>query len=184
MQEQLYCLHGLTARDRRHEESCTLRLAVSLSFATPSAHAAVPPLEGGTVIRTHSTRTLALTAILAIASLTVAFAQGAAAKIDVTGAWTFEVVMPANTATPTVKLSQQNDKITGTYSSPRWGDVPLTGTIKGDAIALTFNPVQKTPKGEVKLEVKMEGKVEGNKAMKGTVAITPGNEGTFSATRQ
>src|SRR5205809_599327 len=57
-----------------------------------------------------------------------------AAKVDVTGEWTFSVESAAGSSTPMVTFKQEGEKLTGHYSSQLLGEAPLTGTVKGQTI--------------------------------------------------
>ena len=56
---------------------------------------------------------------------------------SVTGKWTMSLEMTMGTATPTLDLIQQGEKITGTYEG-RYGKSQLTGTIKNRVIEFSF----------------------------------------------
>ena len=51
-----------------------------------------------------------------------------------TGKWAVTLEMQSGTANPTLELKQEGEKITGTYTSGRYGKFPLTGTLKGRAL--------------------------------------------------
>ncbi len=57
---------------------------------------------------------------------------------DVSGTWDLKVETSGGTATPTIILAQEGEKITGTYRG-RLGESRLDGTIKGNEIAFTVN---------------------------------------------
>jgi hypothetical protein len=121
---------------------------------------------------------------MAVASLIVAGAIAAAgqnaAKVDLTGKWTFQVETSAGSGTPTVTLKQDGEKLTGHYSSATLGEAELTGTVKGGAIAFSFvADVQ-----GMKIDVAYSGTVENKDAMKGTVVLGGVGEGTFTGKRQ
>jgi hypothetical protein len=101
-------------------------------------------------------------------------------KIDVTGAWAFEVQTQAGTGTPQVTFKQDGEKLTGRYSSSVLGDADLTGSVKGQAIefSLTAN-VQGNS-----LSVTYRGTVEDNNTMKGKVDFAGMGEGNFSGKRK
>src|SRR5215210_426959 len=115
-------------------------------------------------------------------SLVVLFALESAvhagqAKVDVSGAWAFEVETAAGTGSPTVTFKQDGDKLTGHYSSATLGEAELTGTINATAIAFSFTAdVQGTS-----VPVSYKGTVENNSSMKGTISITGVGDGTFTA---
>ena len=76
---------------------------------------------------------------LVVAAVTAAAAQQAPAKpaIDITGKWLVELHLEMGTATPTLELKQEKEKITGTYTG-RYGAFPLSGTIKDRALQFSF----------------------------------------------
>jgi hypothetical protein len=102
-------------------------------------------------------------------------AQGAAAKIDLTGTWIFNVETDQGGGTPTVTFKQEGEKLTGTYTG-LFGELPITGTLKGQAIVFKFGSADAG-------EITYTGTVENNSSMKGTVDI-PGIAGTFTAKRK
>src|SRR5262245_20458314 len=78
-----------------------------------------------------SATTVAAVVVLGLCS--VAWAAQAA-KVDVTGAWTFTVESAAGSSTPAVTFKQEGEKLTGHYSSALLGEAELTGTVKGQTI--------------------------------------------------
>ena len=102
------------------------------------------------------------------------------APANVTGKWLFTVETSAGGGMPTVTLKQEGEKLTGHYSSQTFGEVDLTGTVKGTAINFMFGAdVQGTH-----LDVTYSGTIEGNDSMKGKVNLGGLGEGTFTARRQ
>lgn len=59
------------------------------------------------------------------------------ALTSVTGRWNVTLEMQSGTASPTLDLTQQGEKLTGVYEG-RYGKFPLTGTVKGGKIEFTF----------------------------------------------
>jgi hypothetical protein len=59
------------------------------------------------------------------------------ALTSVTGKWNVTLEMQAGTASPTLDLTQQGEKLTGVYEG-RYGKFPLTGTVKAGKIDFTF----------------------------------------------
>jgi hypothetical protein len=101
-------------------------------------------------------------------------------KINVTGKWLFQVDTSAGSGTPTVTLKQDDETLTGHYSSTNLGEAELTGTVKAGAIQFSFvADVQ-----GMKIDVAYSGTVESNDVMKGTVTIGGVGQGTFSGKRQ
>jgi hypothetical protein len=62
---------------------------------------------------------------------------GAAHAADVAGTWKLKVETRAGTGTPTLVLVQDGEKLSGTYTG-RFGESPVTGTIKGNALVFSF----------------------------------------------
>ena len=117
---------------------------------------------------------IALTAILAAPS---ALAQ--AAKANVTGKWAFNVETAAGSGTPTMTFTQDGEKLTGKYNG-QFGETDLTGTVKGQEIAFSFNV---DAQGTM-LNFKYTGTIESKDALKGKVEIVGVGDGTFTAKRQ
>ncbi len=59
-------------------------------------------------------------------------------KIDVSGAWTFEVKLGDNTGTPEFAFKQEGETLTGAYKG-QFGETDLKGTVVGDQIEFTFD---------------------------------------------
>jgi len=113
------------------------------------------------------------TAILFFLSVALALAA------DVTGKWRFEVETSAGSGSPLFDLKQDGEKLTGTYTGAL-GEAPVTGTVKGDDVEITF---EVSPTGE-KLVVKYTGKLEGADKIKGTVDLGGMAKGTFTGEKQ
>jgi hypothetical protein len=71
-----------------------------------------------------------MTALFLLTFAMPAFAQDA--KVE--GAWTLTLETPQGTSNPTLNLKQAEQKLTGTYAG-RMGEIPIEGTIKGQAIS-------------------------------------------------
>ena len=82
---------------------------------------------------------------------------GLALAADVTGKWRFQVETDAGAGSPTFVLKQDGEKLSGTYSG-QLGEAPVTGTVKGDDVEISF---EAAPTGE-KLTIKYSGKVSGD----------------------
>lgn len=119
-------------------------------------------------------------AIAAVAMMmTMPSANAQAAKVNVTGKWLFNVETGAGSGTPTMTFTQDGEKLTGKYNG-QFGDADLTGTVKGQDIAFSFNvDAQGTA-----LTFKYTGTIENKDALKGKVDIAGLGEGTFTAKRQ
>jgi len=122
-------------------------------------------------------RTAAIVAVAVMLSAPHTNAQ--ADKVSVTGKWLFNVETGAGSGTPTMTFTQDGEKLTGKYNG-QFGDADLTGTVKGQDIAFSFNvDAQGTA-----LTFKYTGTIENKDALKGKVEIAGLGEGTFTAKRQ
>jgi hypothetical protein len=102
----------------------------------------------------------------------------AAGQTDVTGTWLFSVTTDAGSGTPTISFKQNGENLTGHYSG-QFGEVDLTGTLKGNAIAFGFT-VQ-SDAGAIRVDY--SGSVERD-TMKGTTRYGDLAQGTFTAKRK
>jgi len=129
-----------------------------------------------------SIRRVAVMTAIALACLagTAGAQTQAPAKVDVTGAWAFEVQTQAGTGTPQVTFKQDGEKLTGHYSSSLLGEADLAGTVKGQAIEFSMTI---TVEGN-SLSITYSGTVEDNNTMKGKVNFAGMGEGTFTGKRK
>jgi hypothetical protein len=105
--------------------------------------------------------------------------QAAAAKIDLAGTYNITVETPNMTATPTMVLKQDGDKLTGDYISAQYGKFPITGTIKGNEVNIW---VAMNIEGN-SLNVTFTGVVDKD-AVKGSVNYGDLMSGTFVAAKK
>ena len=84
------------------------------------------------------------------------------------------------TATPSVNLRQDGEKLTGDYTSQQYGKYPLTGTVKGSDV--TFS-VTMTIEGN-SITATYTGKVRPDGSIGGSADVGGVMSGTFSATRR
>ena len=111
--------------------------------------------------------------------LSAPYTNAQAAKVNVTGKWLFTVETGAGSGTPTMTFTQDGEKLTGKYQG-QFGEADLTGTVKGQDIAFSFNvDAQGTA-----VNFKYTGTIENKDALKGKVDIVGLGEGTFTAKRQ
>jgi opacity protein-like surface antigen len=105
----------------------------------------------------------------------VLFTATAVFAADVSGTWEAKVEVGGQSGTPTFVLKQAGEDLTGTYSGAL-GEAPLTGTVKGNDVALDF---------EVSgYKIHYAGKLAaGGKTMEGTVDYGGMASGTFTATK-
>ena len=123
--------------------------------------------------------------MIAIAMFVVAMlgAQAAPQKPEtpttVTGKWQITLEMQAGTASPTLDLKQDGEKLTGVYEG-RYGKFPLNGTVKARKIEFVFKmnaegtEVVMTYSGEVGADFL---------SMKGVAQLDQMGEATWTAKR-
>jgi len=94
---------------------------------------------------------------------------------DITGKWTFNVVLDAGSGSPTFEFQQKGEILTGTYHG-QFGEAKVTGTVKGDIVEFSF--------GGDAASAKYSGTLEGATKIKGTCDYGEGAEkGTFTGTK-
>ncbi len=93
---------------------------------------------------------------------------------DISGKWTFNVVLDAGSGSPTFEFQQKGEMLTGKYQG-QFGEAPVTGTVKGDKVEFSF-------KGAAG-EAKYSGTLDGATKMKGTCDYGEAGKGTFTATK-
>jgi hypothetical protein len=116
---------------------------------------------------------------VAVVAAATAIAAAQAAKVDLTGKWTFDVQTDAGSGTPTVTFKQDGEKLTGHYSG-QLGDVDITGSVKGSDFSFSFTSDLQGNK----LDVTYKGTIETKDSLKGTLSIAGLGNGTFTAKRQ
>ncbi len=121
---------------------------------------------------------MTITAALLLTASVVAIPSFAADTAKVAGEWNLTLESPNGALTPTATIKQDGEKLTGTYKG-RFGESPLTGTIKENAIK--FSTTVSTPNGVVAVEY--SGTVEGD-TMKGTASFGPMGEAPFTGKRK
>jgi hypothetical protein len=109
------------------------------------------------------------TLVLLFAFTALAFAA------DISGKWSFEVVLDAGSGSPNFEFTQTGDTLTGMYHG-QFGDAKVTGTVKGDKVEFSFGSDAGT--------AKYAGTLEGANKMKGTVDYGEVGKGTFTATKK
>lgn len=102
------------------------------------------------------------------------------APASLSGTWNVSLELPNITATPTLVLKQDGEKLTGEYVSQQYGKFPLTGTVKGADVTISFAMnVEGTA-----LNVTYAGKIDKDGKIAGTVNVGDMMNGTFAASRQ
>jgi hypothetical protein len=124
-------------------------------------------------------KNVAVAALLLGSSSSVAYAQGDSTKVDVSGNWNFTVVYEGGQGTPTVRLAQRGDSLTGKYMSNSFGELDLKGSIKGK----DFDFYVTTSAGGDPFTMTFTGTVERADALRGTVDLGGNGSATFIATK-
>jgi hypothetical protein len=118
--------------------------------------------------------------IVALALLTAAsfvHAEENASAMDVSGKWNFEIITDQGSGNPTFTFVQDGENIKGDYSG-LFGQAPVTGTVKGDAITFTL----KVDVEGQQMTLTYSGTVSGD-AMKGTIKFGDMGGATFTGKR-
>jgi hypothetical protein len=108
------------------------------------------------------------TLALLLATTALAFAA------DISGKWSFDVVLDAGSGSPTFEFTQSGETLTGMYHG-QFGDAKVTGTVKGDKVEFSF--------GGDAGAAKYSGTLNGATKMKGTVDYGEVGKGTFTASK-
>jgi hypothetical protein len=124
-------------------------------------------------MRRSTVRPLALLVLLT----TVATSASALVQ-NLTGNWQFSVVTENGTGTPAVTLTQQGQKLTGTYESRMMGSRAFSGTVKGDSVTLTLEA-----NGPDGVALVFKGRVVHADTLRGTVDFGGMGGATFSGVR-
>ena len=109
-----------------------------------------------------------------------AAATATASAPSLTGTWNVSLELPNISATPTMVLKQDGEKLTGEYVSQQYGRFPLTGTVKGSDVTIAY---EMTVEGTA-LNVTYAGKIDKDGKIAGSVSFGDMMNGTFAATRQ
>ena len=118
-------------------------------------------------------KTLLLAALLLSPSATNPISQAAA----IAGEWDAEMTTPGGVRSFKIVFQVEGEKLTGTVKRAA-GDVPLTGTIKGDTVRFSYSVLY----NDNALELTMVAVVSGD-TMKGTVDFAGAGQYLFSARR-
>src|SRR5579871_5046219 len=99
---------------------------------------------------------------------------------DVAGRWVMTLDMSVGVAAPEMTIVQDGEKLSGTYRSGRYGEVPLAGTIRDRTISVS---VTIEPEGQT-MTITYSGEVaEDRQTMKGRATLGPLGDGTWTAAR-
>jgi hypothetical protein len=113
--------------------------------------------------------------LIALACLVVPAVSAEPAKVA--GKWNVTLELSSITGHPIITLKQDGEKLTGTYEG-RYGEAPLTGTVKEKEISFTVTMVAEG----TQTQGVFAGKVEGD-TMGGDVWFEGAGDGTWSAVR-
>jgi hypothetical protein len=116
-------------------------------------------------------------ATLAAAALLLPLLAAGADPQDVTGTWTMRVDTGMGSGSPTFKLTQEDETVSGTYQG-YFGEAPVTGRVEGDEVTLS---IEVTTQGQ-DMKIDYVGTVDGD-TMSGKVLFGRYGEGTFEGTR-
>jgi hypothetical protein len=116
--------------------------------------------------------------IARVVALTCLVVPGLAAEpAKVAGKWNVTLELSSITGHPVITLKQDGEKLTGTYEG-RYGESPLTGTVKEKEISFTVTMVAEG----TQTQGVFAGKVDGD-TMGGDVSFEGAGDGTWSAVR-
>ncbi len=127
---------------------------------------------------------LAILCTIVLASAVVYGDQGGQkpekkAALNVTGKWTMTLDMSMGTATPSLDLKQDGEKISGTYTG-RYGTFNLQGTLTGKTIQFSF---EMGAEGQT-VTMTFSGQVaDDSQSMKGTATLGEMGDATWTAKR-
>lgn len=115
---------------------------------------------------------------VALVAVVPAFGR-AQTKVDLTGAWVFDVQTDQGGGNPGFTFKQAGEKLTGKYKG-LFGEADLTGTVTGKTVKFSFSAdAQGTP-----VTIVYEGEIVNNDSLKGKVDLGGVGQGTFTGTRQ
>jgi hypothetical protein len=121
-----------------------------------------------------------LLTMLLIGCVAVATAMTPATAVDISGTWVFSVDLDdGGHGDPTFVFKQDKDSLTGTYDGPL-GQQNVTGSIKENKATFGF---EFTNDGE-KHKVSYVGTIESASKMSGTMEISDGPKGKWTATKK
>lgn len=121
-------------------------------------------------------RTLRAAAVVA-ALLYACGAVRLLAQTDVTGEWAATVAAPRGALEYTMYLKQEGLRVTGYFQS-EYGEIPLKGSIREDAISLSWT----LPDAKEPIDCTMTGTVKGD-LISGEATLARIGKGSFRAER-
>ena len=118
-----------------------------------------------------------LRARLALCAALLFASPSLSAHADVAGNWRVEFVIPKGEMGVNMTINQNGQKLTGNVVNED-GEFPLTGTVAGDAVTVTWT----VPDEGKQLNITMIGTIEGE-YITGTARLGDVGEGSLSARR-
>jgi hypothetical protein len=100
-------------------------------------------------------------------------------KVDLSGNWAFSVTYEGGQGSPTVRLTQKGDSLTGLYISQAFGELEVKGTIKGREFNFGFT----TSAGGDPFSMTFTGVAESSDSLKGSLSMGTMGSGSFTARR-
>ncbi len=156
-------------------QAMAIKLAGKVEGDTVKGTMAIGGQPGGELVATRAKDPNAKPATTASTT-----SQPAAAKTDLTGNWSVTVELPNMTATPTMVLKQEGEKLTGDYVSAQYGKFAITGTLKGADVTFSF-PMAVEGNS---MTVTYTGTVDKDGGIKGAVTYGDMMSGTFYAAKK
>jgi hypothetical protein len=98
---------------------------------------------------------------------------------SLTGTWSVSLQLDSMSANPTLVLKQDGEKLSGEYQSEQYGKFPVSGTVKGNDITLSFSM---NAQGTA-IDVTYTGTIEKDGSLKGSANYGDMMSGTFTATK-
>ena len=118
-----------------------------------------------------------LRAVAALALLYASQAVPLVAQTDVNGEWSVTIAAPRGALEYTMYLKQEGPRVTGYFQS-EYGEIPLKGSIKEDALTLSWT----LPDAKESIDCTMTGTVKGD-MISGDVTLAKVGKGSFRAER-
>jgi hypothetical protein len=123
---------------------------------------------------------LSLVVLIALIGFVHGFARPASAALDISGTWIFSVDLESGGhGDPTFEFKQDKENLSGSYDGPL-GQHNVTGTIKDNKAVFGFE----FSNDGVSHKATYTAIVESATKMNGTLAITDGPTGKWTATKK
>jgi hypothetical protein len=117
-----------------------------------------------------------LTLLQALLAATLLYLP-ASAQTDLNGEWAVTIAAPRGALEYTMFLKQEGPRVSGYFQS-EYGEIPLKGGIKGDAVTLSWT----MPDAHESIDCAMTGTVSGD-AISGEATLGKVGKGSFRAER-